>query len=289
MIVDDATVTLTRAKHGISSPSSSGAPGERLDDGQDDPAWRWNTALRRVLRRDGEPHGAAGDHPDAGAEDDPNVALLTRYLRCRCGELSWLEIDADDSHAIHHALRIWSDRGQEHHTLAFELEAGVVAGLPPGAVLPANDSTPALVQHYYECLFFDVRDHLADREWLLLHIFSSPWQATRSAARGFKWKVIAYAVGTIEYAAWIAGVEGLPTVRRVARRFEQATGYLDGLHALGLALPDDAVNTFRWLFERCSGGAGGGGDGIRAAEARVLVERLSANIPNSLTAYEQAD
>ena len=244
-------MTAACAKVKIEASSSSDAPGEHPGDGRDDTAWRWRAALRQVLRGGGESQGVLAERlagNDADAESDADTAQLERYLRYRCGERPQSEIGEEEYLAIHRALRIWSDRGREYYTLPFELEAGVLAELEPGSLLPLNDSTDALTQYYYERIFYDIRGRLKDREWLLRNVFASPWQTTRAAVWGFRRKVTAHALGADDYAAWIAGTAKPPKVRRIALRFAQVLDYLNGLHVLGLAHPDDAVRLFRWLF-----------------------------------------
>jgi hypothetical protein len=202
--------------------------------------------LRRVLRETG-PNREAADLE--AVMFDPVIAdVLLPYLKLRCDGVYPPGIRADLFHATHAAVRLWSDRRREFHRLSFMLEAGVLAGRPMGKLLPESERVDGLVQQLYEEVFFAVREHLSDREWLLRAVFGSPWQATRAAGWGFRAKLFAYALGAVEYRAWISGRPST-RLRSLADLLERNLRYLAGLLDLGLARPDDPVNRFRRLFQ----------------------------------------
>jgi hypothetical protein len=226
---------------------------------ENDPAWRWHTAVYRLLRNQRNGRDAGLD--EAADVTDPIIALrLEPYLRRRCGLPEAAFLGEDEYQAIHAAVRLYGDRRAGRGSLPFQLEAGIVAGLPPGAELPDGAGVDESVQRLYGQLFFDIRSRLADREWLLRHVFGNPWQTARIAARGFRWKVFAHALGADGYAAWRDGATEMSKARRVDFLLRQVMAYLNGLKALAIARPGDAPDLFGCLFRQADRLPDGGED-----------------------------
>jgi hypothetical protein len=224
------------------------SPGVALS-AENDPTWRWRTTVDWLLRNQRNGRDAGLD--EAADVTDPIIALwLEPYLRRRCGLPATAFLGEDEYQAVHAAVRLYGDRRAGRGSQPFQLEAGIVAGLPPGAALPDGAGVDEPVQRLYGQLFFDIRSRLADREWLLRHVFGNPWQTARIAARGFRWKVFAHALGADGYAAWRDGATDMSKARRVDFLLRQVMAYLNGLKALAIARSTDAPDLFGWLFRQ---------------------------------------
>jgi hypothetical protein len=210
-----------------------------------DPAWRWRLGLALVLDR---PPGEGGREAAIALEDQLLRDCLLPYLRFRVDGLSPPGMAESDFRATWKALDIWSVRDREYYQLPHRLEAGVLAGRPEGRLVPGSDRVDGLVQRLYEGLFFAVRPHLDDREWLLRAVFGQPWPHTQAAVCGLRSKVIAYGLGDAELQDFR---DGRPSARafRLLGRLDLTIRYLGGLRLLGLFQSDDPANCFRRIFQ----------------------------------------
>ncbi|MDR1521157.1 MAG: hypothetical protein LBU23_13595 [Planctomycetota bacterium] len=231
---------------------SRGAPAPAHAAGHD-PAWRWQAGLALAL---GRPVGKGGWETAAALEDPLLRDRLLPYLRFRVEGSYQPGIPESDYLAIRKAVNVWSDREREYRQLPYRLEAGVLAGRPEGCLTSRDEGIDGLAQRLYEGLFFDVRAHLDDREWLLRAVFAQPGPRTQAAACGLRSKVVAYGLGGAELRAFR---DGSPSARalHLIGRLDLTLRYLDGIGALGLFHPDDMVNSFRRLFQEA--------DRVRAA------------------------
>lgn len=211
-----------------------------------DPAWRWHAVLD-WLRNEGSRRGA-------GKEDAVIRHYLEPYLRERCGlPCSARRLTDPEYAAVQKAVVLYSEKQRkiQLHTIPFDLEAGIVAGLEAGAVLPTADDVDPVVQWFYEAFFFStVRARRHDREWLLRHVFLRPRQQTQTAQWGFKAKLYAHLLGGDWYVVWRLGGERSPKAKWLSRLIPPVMAYLDGLKTLGIARPGDRVKAFRWMFEK---------------------------------------
>ncbi|MDR1612914.1 MAG: hypothetical protein LBT97_09040 [Planctomycetota bacterium] len=181
-------------------------------------------------------------------EDSLLRDCLLPYLRFRIEDSNPPGVPESDYLAIRKAVNVWSDREREYLQLPHRLEAGVLAGRPEGCLTSRDEGIDGLAQRLYEDLFFDVREHLGDREWLLRAVFAQPGPRTLAAACGLRSKVIAYGLGDAELQAFRDGRPSAKALHLVVR-LDLTLRYLDGLKALGLFQPDDPVNCFRRLFQ----------------------------------------
>ena len=225
----------------------------KVDDGK--PNWRWMQTLTRIWKEDMDSKTIKGYRPaPATFPSDPVIAQYVEpYLRhswCFNGKSSFSM--NPNCFLMETAEHLYRDKDRDPKGRAYRLEAGVMAGLEPGALLPVDENVSPLIQRLYEDVFFAVRPHLADREWLLRHIFNHPWHTEPMEAWGFQMKVYAYSLGPDGYSTWISNTATDETLTKAAwlmRCYPLVGRYLRGLSNVDKLRPGDAGNAFRKLFE----------------------------------------
>jgi hypothetical protein len=182
----------------------------------------------------------------------------------------------EDKDAMHWAMRAYHNRGAKPHSLADQLEAGILGGRPFGEALPPEADVPSASQRCYELMYFDVRDHLQDRAWIIRHVLAEMQvmegyvgqPVTVMQIWGRRARQVAYAMGYDEYVLWRDGTpsDGTRLFLELRNRLDR---YLTGLWELGLEGFDDGLKAFEWLLRQA--------DRIRSSEVLTYGDIIRTN------------
>jgi len=182
----------------------------------------------------------------------------------------------EDYDAMYDARRLFErrdmmpHRSMKYHRLAAQLEAGVLGGLPVGKTLPPEAWVSSAAQECYERVFFDVRDRLQDRAWIIRYVLAE-MQAMEFRPRtaltiwGRRARLVAYAMGSAEYALWRDGATSDKTQLFLHLR-SQLDNYMNGLWEIRREGYDDGLRAFAWLLRQA--------DRIRAGELLRVPDRI---------------
>lgn len=270
-----------QAEQPLSQPPSAPNANHRPD-------WRWRYVMDRldILETSAGAEEFFFHVGDADLLRDQVLAeFLFPFMKLRLGQEPGSPLPQDELIALHEAMDAASELVITTNSWSLRLEAGILAGLPAGEIMPDDAEVSALGQMRYEEIFFDVRSRLRAPRELAASVFADADRVTRRGAPDLVAKAVAYGLGGDAFENWRMG-SASARVKTLTGTIGDTFRYLEGLKLLGLERPDDMAKAFGRLFEQTVAGGPRSGNGVdagsglrRSGYTREQIEALLAMIP----------